>query len=117
LAGGGRNRRLRLLEIAAGMGEAGGLVDLAPQVEDGQPRDRPQAQQDAPDGVVGHVRGQQDGGEEGTHDQAGTLHGEDETDHPAPRLLSRVLAHDGGAHGIVAADPDAKMTRETNRNV
>ena len=37
------------------MGEAGGLVDLAAEVEDGQSRDRAQAQQDAPDQVVGHM--------------------------------------------------------------
>ena len=87
-------------------GEAGRLVDLTAQIEHGQARDGPEREQEPPDEVVRHTRGQQDRSEQGAEDQAEALHGEHEPDHAAARLLARVLAHDRGRDRVVAADAD-----------
>jgi len=75
-----------LSRVAAGQGEAGSLVELAAQVEHGQTGDRAQAQQNAPGDAGGHVRGEEDRGDERTHDEAGSLHREDQPDHASTRL-------------------------------
>jgi hypothetical protein len=81
-------------------------VNLAPQVEDGQPRHCAETEQDPPGEIVGDPRSEQDRGHQRADDQPGALHREHQADHPAPGLLAGVLAHDRRRHRVVAADAD-----------
>jgi hypothetical protein len=83
LAGSGGYRSSRFVGITASLGKAWGLVNLSPQIEDGQPRNRAEPEQYPPDETGGYMRGQKDRGDQRTHYQPSALHGEDQADHPA----------------------------------
>lgn len=56
-------------------------MNLASKIEDGEARDRPEAEQHPPDDPRRDVSSEQDRSDERADDEARALHGKDEADH------------------------------------